>query len=418
MPIKLTRPSADTTGATDTANIQADIATLQANYASSDVVTIVLEGEYYLDDTISITADPGVMFEGVNATVTQKTASTPCISFSGTTSGGCRGITFAADTEDDDAIEVDGCTNLVFENLDFTSFARHGVVFDGTCTGSRFDIRKQDAEWAVELLKVLTAESRTTYNHTVYSYNSTAIAAGATTYRLLGNSFWYANNGSDRSKVSCEDVADGIVGVASRESATSRVLVDVETWSPRTEPEQTLRNMRNAVWMWRAGSGRELGFYRVLPYSDYWTPAYLQRAIGGSPDYSEATQTAKVARNMEVNDRTAAALVDLVDYLCPRVYRSYNDDDHYDDWQWYVTLSVMEALRVGKGKPVYPIVWFNDANGDELSSARWIQMLQYVSALPGISGIMVYSGGSAPSGYTWTDAIAALIDGTGDVADS
>jgi len=420
--VRLVQPSGDDTGATDPDNISAQITSLQSDYASRDEVTVVLAGDYYFDEAVAITGTPGVSIVGVNATVTQKTADTYSFTFASSVAyGGCRGIRFVADDYMDDAISVDGCTDLVFEDLDFAKYRRHGVTFDGTCTGSRFDIRTQDAEWAVELLKELTAESRTTYNHTVYSYDATAQAAGATPYLLAGPFFWYEDLGGgsyDRSRVVPADVADGIVSGSGRNS-TNPILVDIEEWSPLNEQEQLLRNLRNAVQMWRAGGKRNIGMYRLLPYSDYWTPAKLQRAIiDGNPDESEADQTANIARNMEVNDRTAAALVDMLDYLCVRCYRSYNDDSYYPEWQWYVTLSVMEALRTGKGKPVYPIVYYNDANGDELSEARWIQMLQYVAALPGISGVMVYSGGDAPSGYTWTDAIAELINGTGDFADS
>jgi hypothetical protein len=126
-----------------------------------------------------------------------------------------------------------------------------------------------------------------------------------------------------------------------------------------------------------------------------------------------------MARNMQINNWTEERLGKYIDFICPRCYVVYNTTVGMAEWKWYATLSVMEALRCSRGKPVYPMVWWH-ANGtdEELTEARWIESLQWIAGLPGISGIMVYSGGDAPSGYTWTDAIDELVDGTGDFADS
>jgi hypothetical protein len=60
------------------------------------------------------------------------------------------------------------------------------------------------------------------------------------------------------------------------------------------------------------------------------------------------------------------------------------------------------------------MIWFRSTAQNELTKQEFTSMLQYVSAFPGVSGIMVYSGGVAPSGYMWQSVVSDLITGVGD----
>ena len=407
--------SNDESGDTDIATIRTAINTLQAS--GTETKTLILFGNVYINDTIEVLEDPGIMFEGVNCTITQITADTPTIQFSGLTSGGCRGIKFIATTEDDDAIEVDGCTNLIIEDCDFSNYTRYGTAFDGTCSYCRFDSLKEDAEFAVELLKDLVEETRTTYNNNVYSYSAAAQAVGAENYELLTGSWWYQNIGGgvlDKSRVYPPTVAY-YIRYSRGLGKTGPALIDIEEWDSRTEQEQMLRNIELASSAWRMGGGRETGIYKILPHADYWAPIYLKRALDGNPSYSVTTQSSIIARNMRINNQTEKRLGKYVDFLCPRCYVSYNNATAIAEWKWYATLSVMEALRCCRGKPVYPIVWYYAASDSvPLDEEYWIESLQYIAALPGISGIFIYSGLDDPTEYIWTDAIEDLVAGTGD----
>lgn len=400
-------------GGDDRSAILTAIAQLQSS--GTELKTLVLSGDIQISGTIAISGSPGVMIEGAGgASVTQNLAAAATFTFTGCSAGGVRGITFVAATADDDAVEVSGSTDLVFERLAFDGYTGPGVSFSGTCTGSRCEVTEHDAGPIIELVKELFAETRSSYNRTVYSYDATAQAAGASAYTNASAWYWFANDGSyDYSRVDGAQIADGIV-YAGRDSGP--VMMDIEVWDPLDEQEEMLANLRIAASMWKAGSARPRGFYRLLPYSDYYNPVYLKRAIDSSDAAELATRESRLRRNMRLDDRTYAAIGHDVDFLFPKCYILFNNDVGLSEGKWFATWSVMEALRLARpGQSVVPVVWWwAGSSGQALSEARWISYLQYMAALPGIAGLAVYSGGTAPSAYTWTDAISELINGTGN----
>lgn len=401
----------------DTQQIRDAIAALQAS--GSEKKTIILEGHLRTSEAISVSADPGVFFDGVGCTWEQLTADTPTLQLSNLSQGGARNIEFTHAAAGDNAISVTDCEDLVFSECRFSNYTGPGVTFSGTCTGTRFDEPFPDAEGMVELLKEITSESRSSYCRRVYSYSASAQAIGASPYELLTAFWWFDNDAGsyDRSRVHPATVADGIA-YSRANGGAGPAMMNIEEWNSHTQSEEMLANCRLAAQMWRSTS-RDLGFYRLVPHSvNYFSPAVLlKRAIDAGNAEDIATYTAAMREFMRADDWNMRQLSPYVDYLAPRCYVSYNTDVGLAEWKWYASYTINEALRICQGKPVLPVVWWYANGSDEaLAESRWIESLQWVAAMPGIAGIFLYSGGTEPSGYTWTDAVADLINAQGDFA--
>lgn len=265
-------------------------------------------------------------------------------------------------------------------------------------------------------VQTAVAASPTAYTQQVYSYAAASQAVGADAYQLGAGWFWFVPDGEDydRSAVDAARVQNGIDTYGAR---TDPLLVDIEEWDMSTETSVALTNLELALSMWHAQSARPIGMFRLVPYSDYFLHAQLYDAVNTSDATLEVRQRALFTSWMRLNDSNWARLGQYCDFLCPKVYVQY--DNQVARWKYYAAASVLEAIRLADGKPVYPIVWWAEqaeAGDPAMTEAEWIASLQFVCGLDGIGGIMLYTGGTAPVGYTYTDAISNIVLGEADFA--
>ncbi|NLX55088.1 MAG: hypothetical protein GXY58_08240 [Planctomycetaceae bacterium] len=277
---------------------------------------------------------------------------------------------------------------------------------------------EKSAAFITEMFATIADEdSRGEFSPFVLSYDAEAIAAGATSYRLGTTSFW--------------NIRDGVIDPARIQyyismfgAESSPLVMDIEAWDLKTEWDVAGPNLQLAARMWSEGSSRPIGFYAIMPDVQYWYFVLLARAIAEANAYDIVKYSANISSWMTRNDRTYAMLGQYVDFLVPRVYVLYSDDSNnpFSDWKLYATSAIQEAVRIANGKPVYPMMAPQVGGATEpLLETEWINALQYVFSLPGVSGVAIYSGGTDPVLYNWVTAIAdtlrdlhglLLIDGT------
>lgn len=252
------------------------------------------------------------------------------------------------------------------------------------------------------------------YNPQCWS-SSEALAAGADQYLFGGTDFWFPSDGEGGYVTDAVDAAAVQAKIDQHGDGDPWLMLDIELWNIKTETAEAIANLRAGAVPWREQTNRTLGFYRMVPYSDYTLGQGLKAAVDASDAQAEAKWRGLINSWMRLNDANYAALSDVIDIFIPRCY--VPDTWTLDDWKWGAGLQIAEAIRIANGKPVYPIVWSSFAPaGAFLTEAQWIDVLQFVSAFPGIGGTVIWSGGDDPTEYTFTDAVANLVTGQADFA--
>jgi hypothetical protein len=152
--------------------------------------------------------------------------------------------------------------------------------------------------------------------------------------------------------------------------------VDVRTFSDG-EVQQRIEFLTQMVdWAHQERPGLKVGFYGLMPLTDYWTP------VGGNPEF---------VANWSAANRRLQPLADRVDILFPSLYAFY--EDRYS-WQYYAQANLREAAAYGK--PVAPFLGMvyhesePDVRGRKIPADYWKLQLQTVA---GFTNQVVYWGG-------------------------
>lgn len=265
-----------------------------------------------------------------------------------------------------------------------------------------------------ELIDRVGDQASPPYTNVVFSRDDTVIASGAAPFQNLSSWCWYARVG-DAYDMSRVDPAVVLYGIEKWGTKVGLKLIELETWNPYTQAEVARPNWITAVSLWRERTDNKLGFYRLLPdvTDNYFPPILLKRALEIGDAAVEPRRL--IAEWMRADDANAIAVHRYVDFLCPQTYVQYSGDQ--EEWRWAIGLQLLEAVRLAQGKQVYPIVW-HTAQSDKkpLTRAEFVSSLKYVLGFPGVDGIIVYDGGTAPTEYKWQDVIGDVIKRAGDFA--
>lgn len=199
-----------------------------------------------------------------------------------------------------------------------------------------------------------------------------------------------------------------------------KIMVDVELWNMgvSSEAAEAIPYLRTCLTEWRTQTGREVGLYRLIPWAQIAIGTGLHDAVGASDVWAENVQRSKMVEYMRINDRNSAQLIDYVDFLVPRCYMMYTD--WLSEWKYVTAWQILEAIRIARGKPVYPIIWFrhHPASGGvtDVPEATWTEMLQFVSGFPGIAGTWIWAEYYTTTLYDWKSDVNDLIAGQADFA--
>jgi hypothetical protein len=175
-------------------------------------------------------------------------------------------------------------------------------------------------------------------------------------------------------------------------AADGLIVLDVEHLSLTGEPSKvaksisTLRQLAEKAHDY--GSGRKVGYYGLLPLSEYWRP------INGLPGGGFASWRKDNAR--------IAALGRSIDVNLPSLYTYYPDKD---GWVRQAEALICEARRIS-GKPVYAFVWpeYHDSTpqaGQPIPGDYWRLQLQLLRRIA--DGVVIWGGYDLKSqrAYKW-----------------
>jgi hypothetical protein len=180
------------------------------------------------------------------------------------------------------------------------------------------------------------------------------------------------------------------------------IIIDIEDW-PIDIRSQTDAAVQHTIdmfiqivdWVHSERPEVKIGFYGLVPLSDYWTPVSYDKALDKSvtsPWWAEHLPQfeANFKAWQAANDRLDV-LASKVDFLSPSLYTFYEDQD---GWQRYAKWNVEEAKRYGK--PVYPFLWmdYHDSNaalkGQLLPVDYWNMELQTLKQ--SADGVVIWGG--------------------------
>lgn len=241
----------------------------------------------------------------------------------------------------------------------------------------------------------------------VLSYDPQLIAAGAAPYLLTNGQHFYKRTGPTTFDTSAVDVS--VVAEAAKQSPPGQhVLIDIEEFDLKTEPELAARNIASAIWTWRNVSpSAVLGIYRTVPDLMYGATVHTTRQLldrnanaaklGGFADDIAAWQSR--------NDYYNSAFGDALDFYCPRLYAG-ND---WPNWKAYAHYQLIESKRLADGRPVYPIMWAVYDSLTPIPLAQWNQMIDWVESHYCIDGIMIFTHATLQGATGWRDRVSESI---------
>ena len=162
-----------------------------------------------------------------------------------------------------------------------------------------------------------------------------------------------------------------------------RVMIDIEHWPLNGAPDAVLNSLTKYLtvlrWFRNAAPGLSVGFYGGPPIIDYW------RAVKGP---SSQEYQSWMGENNQLYPLTRA-----VDVIFPSAYTFYSDQA---GWKKYAIAQIMEARRIGEGKPVYVFLWpqYHESNlvlgGSYLPPDYWLFELE--TAKKFADGIVIWGG--------------------------
>lgn len=276
--------------------------------------------------------------------------------------------------------------------------------------------RYGQTEYSQDLVDEFLEIMDTTYDE----YNRVALCAdidedtpeGVGLYLFGGGSYWYPPVGGG---FNTNAVIESVVaaGIAADAGGDEFLMVDIEAWDLLTERDEALENLLRAVKPWHESGKRPIGLYKQLPYYNPTVGANLKTAIDAESIKGEAVARSKITTWMRQNDANYAVLGEYVDVLIPRSY--VNAADSIAAWRWYTGLQIYEAIRLARGKPVWPILWFRYAGSEpylEMAEAEYIDALKFVSSFPGVAGTIVWvDTHEVPALFDYTAVVEDLITG-------
>jgi hypothetical protein len=280
----------------------------------------------------------------------------------------------------------------------------------------------QAAEYAAAQVAQATSlvadyASRTTYNNTAYSRTTSIITnTGAARYVTHFNDpavYWASSVLSYPGAAFEPAVIQSVINEYLASPTDTLLMADCEIWDLSVDAQraEAIPNLQLYASMWQDQTDRELGFY-YYPFIQHVRPI---EACTSTTKATVARQQGWLSWAMHLGDSIFNDLLPYVNHLIPSVYQQ--DADDVANWRYAAAWSILEAIRLAKGKPVYPIVYHKYTDGlEDLSEANYVAALQFVAAFPGIAGVILWEEAPLPA---WYEAvITELVAGTSRFEDT
>ncbi len=177
--------------------------------------------------------------------------------------------------------------------------------------------------------------------------------------------------------------------IASRFNPNELVVFNIEHWilDDRVNENEAAANIEKlkkiADIFHDEAPGVKMGYYTLLPKRNYWDP------VKAEPE--------AIAKWKALNKKLSS-IGDRVDAIFPSLYTFYgciDDQDYMKHWAKYASANIAEAKQYGK--PVYPVLWFQYHDSNELLAGRhidsrfWLHQLQTVLD-EGADGVVIWGG--------------------------
>lgn len=227
----------------------------------------------------------------------------------------------------------------------------------------------------------------------IYARDEQLIEAGATPYYLATLWFWFRRENDQYIKDRID--LDTIDRAASHIDEDPPLFVlNIEEWdlSDSDVREHAICNLRVAALKIRQHFDCPIGYYRLLPERNYWSPVKQRQALDNWDRDEWLGRKASMEAWRQRNTANAADLLSLVDTVLPSVYEFYNDDAA---WRHYAIANLDEAFRIAKGRRVIPFVSPQIAGGGETIEPSRIAMQLDVLNACGVEEVVVYEQGAS-----------------------
>lgn len=241
----------------------------------------------------------------------------------------------------------------------------------------------------------------------IYSYDQQLLDMGASPCVIAKNLMIYrpgVNGGNDLSEIDLDVLAATVRSMPPGQT----VLLDIEAYDPKTEPDRAAQNIAFAARVWKQlDPTATVGVYRIVPEIRYDAPTKIVKLL--IDRQCDAISLEEKHRDVDTwqqqNDRMAEAIVPCVDYLCPCLYAVRD----WPYWKAYAHAQLIEARRLARGKPVWPIVWATFRDRSAIPAAQWETMCRWLGTHFCVNDVVVYSTPSLPTADNWREVLVASI---------
>lgn len=247
----------------------------------------------------------------------------------------------------------------------------------------------------------------------IYSYDPQLLNMGASPYVLAKNLMIYrpgVNGGNDLSEIDLDVLAATVRSMPPGQT----VLLDIEAYDPKTEPDRAAQNIAFAARVWKQlDPTATVGVYRIVPDLHYDGSVSTVKLL---IDRTAAADRLKhkvddIAAWQKQNERMADAIVPCVDYLCPCLYAIKD----WPYWKAFAHAQLVEAQRLARGKPVRPIIWATFRDKTAIPAAQWETMCRWLGTHFCVNDVVVYSTPSLPATDKWREILVASTSGPDSV---
>lgn len=236
----------------------------------------------------------------------------------------------------------------------------------------------------------------------IHSNDTELIQSGCLPITVGG--FWYffdsVNGAYDTSRIS-ETAIKRAAGGLTDDSIP--LLLDIETFSLRTDADNARRNLRIAIDTWKhCKPNMQVGIYAQVPERNFWTP--VKRAMYLKPYNANLWPTA--ARDFlewsAFNRDNAKAVLENADFVCPSVYAL--DARYMADWAVYAAANIEQSQF---GTPIWPIVQPVYPTNQPIPLNTWKQMIRLCCDHPLTDRLIVHSSASQIGSVGWRGVVTA-----------
>lgn len=243
----------------------------------------------------------------------------------------------------------------------------------------------------------------------VYSNDKDLVVAGARPYQIGGPSFWYKWLGPGQYDTTHIDTQVLANSVTLYKNDPRIFILDIEEFDLYGSNRPTaIQNMKIAKNAW-LNTPRKIGWYGIIPEqrTHYWTCA--SSILTPDPAHMKSFWAWQKINNLNYQQLEG----NTMNFYCPSCYAFYKPGQGgFGSWNAYVTALVTEALRLSRGKPVFPFVWnmyHPSCGGGPIDIKEWTSMIRHITSHKNLAGIIIWQEPSDKPCDGWRNPILEVL---------